>query len=144
MRAALGVIVSFVTMSMFVLALSLAPWFALGQDTVLEPGSFESTALFNAYAIALGILGAVFAGWLCVMIGRSRTAVLVLAVLCFAGGLMNVVMQHRKPDPGPRLDGLTVMEAVNLRKEPDWFTLLMPRSARSASFCPGGALSREA
>jgi len=126
MRAALGVIVSFVTMSMFVLALSLAPWFALGLDTVLEPGSFESTALFNAYAIALGILGAVFAGWLCATIGGSRTAVLVLAVLCFAGGLMNVVMQHRKPDPGPRLDGLTVMEAVNLRKEPDWFTLLMP------------------
>jgi MFS family permease len=126
MRAALGVIVSFTAMSVFVLALSLAPWFMLGLDTVLEPRRFETTALFNAYAIALGILGAVFAGWLCATIGRSRSAVLALAVLCFAGGLMNVVMQNRKPEPGPRPDALTVIEAVTLRKEPAWFTLLMP------------------
>jgi len=126
MRAALAVIVSFAAMSALVLALSLAPWFALGVDAVLEPGRFDSTATFNAYAIAIGLLGAVFAGWLCASIGRSRLGVLVLAVLCFAGGMMNAVMQYQKPEPGARRAGLTVLEAVNVRKEAVWFTLLMP------------------
>jgi len=68
----------------------------------------------------------VFGGWLCMRIGRSRIAVIVLAVLSFAGGMANAYAQHAKPAPGARLPGVTVMEAVNTRKEPAWFTLLMP------------------
>ena len=126
MRAALGVIVAFVCMTVLVLIFSLLPWFVLGVDAVLEPGRFDSTLLFNVYAVIVGVLGAVLAGWVCAGVGRSRTAVIVLAVICFLGGMANHFGQHHKPEPGVRAPGLSVMEVVAQRKEADWFTVTMP------------------
>ena len=126
MRAVLGVVVALVMMSVLVLAISLAPWRILGVDTVLEPGRFETVAAYDVYAVVIGIVGAVLGGWLCMRIGRSRPAVIVFAGLAFAGGMTNAYAQHAKPAPGPRAPGVSVMEAVNARQEPAWFTLLMP------------------
>jgi hypothetical protein len=139
MRAALGVIVAFVAMAVMILVVSLAPWFVLGVDGVLQPGRFESTMGFNVYAVAVGGLGAVVAGWICAAIGRSRGAVLVLAVLCFANGIANHVGQHHKPEPGAREPGVSVMDAVSARKEPDWFTVLMP-CLGVVGVCAGGLI----
>jgi len=126
MRAAVGVVVAFVLMMGLVLAVSLLPWRAFGSDTVLEPGRFDSKAWFDAYAVGVGVLAALAAGRLCAAIARSRRAVVVLAVLAFAGGMANVLQQRSKPEPGARLPGLTVWEAIERRKEAAWFTLLMP------------------
>lgn len=126
MRAFLGVVVAFVAMSVTVLALSLAPWFVFGVDGVLEAGRFDSTPITTAYALVVGVLGGAFAGWLCAGISRSRAAVYVLAVLCAGAGLTNHFSQHHKPEPGPRSAGVSVMDAVVQRKEPDWFTLVTP------------------
>jgi len=126
MRAVLGVVVSFVAMSVTVLAFSLAPWYVFGVDRVLEAGRFDSTVLFTSYALVVGVLGGVFAGWLCATIARSQIAVYVLAALCASAGLANHFGQHHKPEPGPRPPGVSVMEAVEQRKEPDWFTLMTP------------------
>ena len=57
MRAALGVIVALVTMMVVVLALSAAPWFVLGVDAVLKPGSFDTTTTYTAIAMAVAALG---------------------------------------------------------------------------------------
>ena len=86
MRNVLGVIIAFIGMSTVVLAASVAPWFAFGLDAVLQPGRFDSTVPFNIYAVLVGILGALFAGWLCATIARSRIAVISLAVLCVRRG----------------------------------------------------------
>jgi hypothetical protein len=126
MRAVAGVVVAFIVMSVLVLALSLAPWYLLGVDAVLEPGRFDSTPAFDAWAVIVGVAGAVLAGWICAAIGRSRIAVSILAVICVAGGFVNHFSQHHKPEPGVRAAGVSVMDAVNQRKEADWFTLLMP------------------
>jgi hypothetical protein len=126
MRAFLGVVVAFVTMSVTVLALSLAPWFVFGVDGVLQPGRFDSTPIYTGYALVVGVIGGAFAGWLCEAISRSRLAVYVLAVLCAGAGLTNHFSQQHKPAPGPRPAGVSVMDAVVQRKEPDWFTLASP------------------
>lgn len=126
MRAVLAVVVALIVMSVLVFALTIAPWLALGSDAVLEPGRFDGTTVYTTYAILIGVLGGVFGGWLCATIARSRVAVIVLAVLAFAGGLVNHFGQHHKPEPGPRPAGMSVMDAVAQRKEPDWFSLLMP------------------
>jgi hypothetical protein len=109
-------------MSVVVLAMSLAPWLVLGVDTVLEPGRFTTVPTYDVYAVVVGVVGAVLGGRTCVNIGRSRLAVIVLAVLSFAGGVTNAYAQHAKPAPGPRVPGVSVMEAINARKEPAWFT----------------------
>jgi hypothetical protein len=126
MRAALGVVVALVVMSVVVFAMSVAPWLILGVDTALEPGRFVTVPAYDVYAVVVGALGAALGGWLCIKIGRSRLAVIVLAVLSFAGGMTNAYAQHAKPAPGPRAPGVSAMEAVKARQEPAWFTLLMP------------------
>ena len=125
-RSILGVAVSFVAMSFGVLAVSVAPWFLLGLDGVMRPASFQTTAAITAYAVCVGIVGALAAGWLCGRITSSRYAVLSLAVLCLLGGLTNAFGQWKKPEPGIRVAGVTVGDAIAQRKEPAWFTLAMP------------------
>jgi nitrate/nitrite transporter NarK len=138
MRAALAVIVAFVSMSVVVFGLSVAPWFMFGLDAVLVPSRFDSTATFDAYAVVVGILGAMLGGWLCARLGRSRHAVLALAVMGFIGGMTNVVMQSRKPEPGARRPGVMVPDAIAARKEPLWFTLLMPCVGAAGILVGGG------
>jgi len=126
LRVLAGTLVAFLAMSIAVFALSVAPWFALGVDGVLKPGVFDTRPAFDAYAVFVGILGALFAGWLCARISRSKSAVLLLALLACAGGFVNALAQSRKPDPGPREARVTVTQAIAIRKEPAWFTLLIP------------------
>jgi uncharacterized protein YndB with AHSA1/START domain len=126
MRAIVAVVVAFVAMSAFVFGLSVAPWFALGLDGVLEPGRFRTFLAVDLYAAAVGAIGAWLAGALCLRIGRARGAVVVLALLCFGGGSVNAVGQLKKSEPGARGPGVTVSDAIAARKEPAWFALLMP------------------
>jgi hypothetical protein len=125
MRAIFAIIIAFAMMGSLILALSLAPWYILGVDAVLRPATFESTTAFNIYAVVVAIFGAISAGWVCARIGRSRSAVLSLALLCFAAGTTNAYMQSRKPEPGVPEPGLSVEDAIEQRKEPAWFTLLV-------------------
>jgi len=126
MRGILGVIVALLAMNVFIFALSIAPWFILGLDGVLLPGRFDSSNLFNFYAVLVSLCGALGAGWLCAKIGRSQIAIIVLAAICFAGGMVNAFVQLHKGPPGPREPGMTVFQAMALRKEPAWFGFLMP------------------
>jgi uncharacterized protein YndB with AHSA1/START domain len=125
-RSVLAVIVALVTMAVLVLVVSQLPWHILGVEAVLHPGRFDTTTIFDVYAVIVAALGGVYGGWVCGRISRSWTAVIVLAALSFAGGTANVVGHALKPVPGPRGPGVTVFEAVGQRKEPYWFTILMP------------------
>lgn len=102
MRPTLGVIVAFVAMMALVLGLSMGLWFALGVDGVLLPGRFDGTSTLNVWAVLACVVGGLFAGWLCATISRSRTATIVLAVLCFLNGAGNAFAHWNKPEPGPR------------------------------------------
>ena len=126
MRTVLGVIVALLTMVVVVSAVSVAPWLVLGVDAVLKPGGFDTTTSYTAIALVAAALGGLIGGGICSALTRSRTAVYVLAVFALVGGMTNVVGQARKPQPGPRASGLTVTEAITQRKEPMWFTLVIP------------------
>jgi hypothetical protein len=136
-RPTLGVIVSFVAMMALVLGLSLGLWFALGVDGVLRPGGFDGTIILNIWAVLAGVAGGLFAGWLCASISRSRIAIIVLAALCFANGAGNALAHWNKPEPGLREARLTIMQAIEKRKEPLWFTLLMPVAGSSSALLSG-------
>ncbi len=139
-----GVVLSLIAMAALVFAGSIALWFAVGVDRVLTPGSFDGTQLLNVWSVAVSIVGALGAGWLCFRISESRAAVVVFACLCLVMGLGNALGQRGKPEPGPRPSGLSVLEAVKLRKEPEWFTLLVPVVGALGALVGGGVFSRRA
>jgi hypothetical protein len=141
-RAIAGVVVSLGAMAALVFAGSIALWFALGVDRVLAPASFDGTPLLNAWSVAVSVVGALAGGWLCWRISGSRTPVIVFACLCLLMGLGNAFGQRAKPEPGPRPSGLSVMEAVKLRKEPAWFTFLVPVIGAVGALVGGGVIPR--
>lgn len=149
LRGVLAVVVSLIAMAGVVLLASLSLWFIFGVGGVLRPGTFDATPLSNAAFIAIGLFGAALGGWLCATISRSYRAVAVFGGLCLVMGLLNTAAQHSKPDPGPRNDDapgtITVTRAVALRKEPAWFTLLMPIVGAPTAWIAGRAtLNRSA
>jgi hypothetical protein len=126
-----------IAMMALVLGLSMGLWFALGVDGVLLPGRFDGTTVLNCWTVMAGVVGGIFAGWLCATISRSRTAIIVLAMLCFINGAGNAVAHWVKAEPGSRAPGLTIMEAIEKRKEPAWFTLLMPIAGSCSALLSG-------
>jgi hypothetical protein len=125
-RTAIGIIVALVVMSVVTFALSVAPWFVLGLDAVLEPGRFDTVRAYDLYALAVAFGGAVLGGWLAATIGRSRIAVFVLAGFAVAGGVTNAVQQAGRPEPGARTSGVPVQQVMQTRREPAWYTWLIP------------------
>lgn len=140
MRKILAVVVSFVAMSILVFGLSIAPWFLLGLDRVMQPERFVTVRGYDVYAVLVSVSGALFAGWLCAAIGRSRAAVLILAFVAVAAGLTNAAAQGRKPAPPARAANIAVPTAMMQRKEPVWFTLLVPFAGAIAIMIGGGRL----
>jgi len=126
MRSVIGVVAALILMSALTFALSALPWFALGIDTVLQPARFDSVVGYDIFAVAAGITGAAVGGLACARITRSRNAIIVLAAIAFVGGAANAVAQSNKPEPERRVPGLSVRQAIQTRKEPMWFTWLMP------------------
>jgi uncharacterized protein YndB with AHSA1/START domain len=126
MRSVLAVVTALVVVAVAVYALCIVPWFALGLDAVLEPGRYDTTTAYNIFAIGVAFAGAVGGGWLCARIGKSLNALLVFAGLGFLGGVANVGVHAMKPEPEARQPGLSVLEAAAKRKEPFWFTAVMP------------------
>jgi hypothetical protein len=125
-RSILGVIASLIAMAILVSVLSVALWFVLGVDGVLKPATFDAMPVLTIWSVLAAFIGALFGGWMCLKISKSRTAVLVFAILAILLGLLNATMQQGKPTPGPREPGLSVFDAIQKRKEPIWFTLLVP------------------
>jgi uncharacterized protein YndB with AHSA1/START domain len=144
MRQVLAVAVPLLFMAAFVLVASLLPWWVFGVESVLQPGSFDATPALAAWSVAAGALGALFAGRLCAAIGNSRRTVAVFALLCLLGGTGTAIAQHGKPEPGARAAGLPVADAVGRRKEPPWFTLLMPVLGAALALAGGRRAGRVA
>jgi hypothetical protein len=133
-RSIIAVVVGFVIGFVLWSALFLALWFTLGVDGVLQKGSYEGNMAMNIGAPLCSILGGIGAGWLCWAIGRSPKAVYILAAILFIGNALSGVAAVQKPEPGPRPDGQSVMQALQAGKQPSWFALLNP------IFIAGGAL----
>jgi uncharacterized membrane protein len=126
MRTVIAVIVGFVSMAVFTFALSIAPWYLFGVDTVLEQGRFETTPLITVYSVAIAFIGALLGGLIVKQIGRRMAGVVILAFLGLIVGTANAIGQINKPEPGARESDVTVMQAMSARKEPEWFTFLIP------------------
>ncbi len=129
-------------MSIFIFALSIAPWFIFGIDRVLLSGSFDTIPSITVYSLVVSLIGALLGGILCAFIGRSRNAVFVLAVISFLLGTVNAIAQLGKPEPEPRRTGVTVMEAVQKRKEATWYAFLIPLLGAGGMLTTGLALTK--
>ncbi len=125
-RAIVAVVVGYIALFIVVMCLFLGLWFVLGVDGVLQPGTFKGTMALNVGAVATSIVGALAGGVVCGLIAKTRTPVKVLAGIVLVLGLAAAVSTVMKPEPGERKPGLTVMEALQQGREPNWFAIVNP------------------
>ena len=125
-RAILAVVAGYIVIALLAAGLFVGLWIVLGVDGVLQPGTFQGNMTLNVAAVVISLIAAIAGGWMCAKIAKSRTPPRVLAGIVLVLGLAMALSGINKPDPGPRVPGLTVFQALQQGKEPTWYALLNP------------------
>lgn len=127
LRSIIAVVASYIAMAVLIGVAFAGMWFGLGPDRLLKPGSYQGSIVITILAPLLTIIGGLFGGWMCAKIGRSTTPVKVLAGIVLVLGLIMAYFTLQKPYPAdPRPAGMTVMQIMEVGREPTWFALANP------------------
>lgn len=127
LRSIIAVVVTYIAMAVLIGVAFAGMWFGLGPDRLLQPGSYQGSIVITILAPLLTIMGGLFGGWMCAKIGRSTTSVKVLAGIVLVLGLIMAYFTLQKPYPAdPRPAGMTVMQIMEIGREPTWFAIANP------------------
>lgn len=138
-RSIVSVTVGYVVLAVVVMSCFLGLWVVLGVDGVLQPGTFKGKMSLNVGAVAASIVGALAGGIVCGLIAKKLTPVKVFAGIVLVLGLVAAAVGIQKPEPGERKPGLTVREALEQGREPDWYLIVNPLIG-AAGVLAGGML----
>lgn len=126
-RSIVAVVVTYVVMTVLVMGLFAAMWFGLGPNRLLQPGSFKGNMLISALAPAITLACGMFGGWMCGKIARGGGAVKALAGVVLVIGLTMAYFTLQKPFPAdPRDPNMTVMQIMEVGREPTWVAIFNP------------------
>lgn len=128
LRSILAVILSYIAMTILIIAVFSAMWFGLGPDRLLVPGTWDGGLLLTIAAPGITLLAGLFGGWMCAKIAPGkRGPVMVLAAVVLVLGLVMAVVTLQKPAPtGPRDPGMTMQQIMEKGREPAWVAIGNP------------------
>ena len=125
LRAILSVIAGFAVMVVITMLLIPAA-ILLGTDRAFQPGTFQSAPVLLALDMVLGVAAALAGGAVCTLIARTHRPAPVLACFVVVMGLLNAVMEGKKPDPGPRTGPVSFQLAMEKGRSPGWYFWTLP------------------
>lgn len=129
-RSTGGVLLGFVVIAAVPILGRLAIDSLVPPDNLLQPGGFAPTGLFIGLQLALALIAAVLAGFLCRMAAGHFRAVLVLASIAaiMAGlhALMLVTLPQAPPEARTGNEPPQVVQAQLQAAQPHWLTLAIP------------------
>jgi hypothetical protein len=70
-------------------------------------------------------------------VARPRNAIITLVAIAFLSGAANAIAQSNKQERGRREPGVAFIQAIQIRKEPAWFTWLLPRAGAAVVLLAG-------
>jgi hypothetical protein len=128
LRPILGVIVSYAFLFLLWTALFLGAYALLGPERAFQPDSYEVSTFWLVLSGVITFFGAIAAGYLCALIGRSTRACQVLAFVVFLIAILLCIKAMRRDVGGlhVRAGDVTMVEAVQLAVSPTWMHLLSP------------------
>jgi hypothetical protein len=137
-RSIVAVVVTYVVMFVFILAVFSAMWFGLGPNRLMEPGSFKGNMFLCIAAPSLTVVAGLFGGWMCAKIARSGKPVIALAGVVLVLGAITSSMTLQKPEPtGPRDPAMTATELMEKGREPTWLAIFNPIGGAAAVLIGG-------
>ena len=143
LRSSLAVVLTYVAMSLVIIASFASLWLGLGPDRLLMPGSFKGNLFFCITAPAITVVVGLLGGVMCAKIARGgRTPVLVLAGMVLVLGAITAAFILQKPFPSdPRPPGMTLQEMMEVGREPTWLAIFNPIGGALAVFAGGVLLA---
>lgn len=87
-RNILGVIVGYLSMAIFIFVAFTVFYLVLGADGAFEPGFYKVSTTWLIGSILLGIISALFGGWVCTLIARNHKAGIVLTGIVLVLGIL--------------------------------------------------------
>jgi hypothetical protein len=142
-RSIVAVVAGYLVMVVLVIAafsLSIvAPDFAFQKD------SFEVTAAWLVFTLAVSFAAAIVGGFVCAWIARRRSATHALAALAIVLGLGGAVsnLTKERPTASESAAGLSVMARSERAVQPNWYAFALPFVA-AAGILIGGRLRSSA
>jgi len=70
LRAAAGALLGYLVISVLVAAGFAVAWALLGADRAFQPGSWDTSTIWNLTAVVLGLTSAVAGGWVCTKVAK--------------------------------------------------------------------------
>lgn len=126
-RTALGAIVGYVVMLIFIIATFTVVAPLLGMERLFEPGTWDASSFWLTISISLSVVGAILGGMVATRVGRSPRAATWLAVLVFVlGTAMAVSGVNETTRGGPRAPEATIADAGAHTRQPTWLMYLNP------------------
>jgi hypothetical protein len=139
LRNILGAIAGYVVMFIFIFLTFSAAYLAMGADTAFAAGGYDVTMTWILVSTVLGFIGAVIAGYVAAAIGKSGTAVKILAGIVLVLGLLTAVMVAVSPKPTDARTAATPnMEAMTKAQTPLWVAILNPLIGIAGVMVGGG------
>ena len=143
LRKIAGVIGGYVFMFAFIIGTFTALYAVLGTERSYQPNSYEVSMLWIVSTFILGLFAAVFAGWMCYLISRSKGAVKVLAGIVLVLGLAMGIFQIVNSKPETLREGeVSREEAMEKSQAPLWVAFLNPMIG-VIGILIGGSLKKE-
>jgi hypothetical protein len=113
-----------------VMAVLVVLGFALAMvvpDFAFEKDSFDVSTGWILFTLMVSLVAAAAGGLVAAIIARRHSAVLVLAILAFAIGLLSATANRAKEKPSnDAVAGMSTLERAKNAKQPDWYAFLLP------------------
>jgi hypothetical protein len=127
LKSILAIIVSYIVMAIFLVAVFVAAYLALGADRVFQVGTYAASPLWLTFYAIANLCAAILGGYICAAISRSKNTCRIFAGIVFALALLLCVPAMRA-DQTPRLrtGNVPTMAAIHQAQIPIWMHLLNP------------------
>ena len=126
LRSIVGVIVGYVVLSVFVVAIFTGAYLVLGAERIFQPDSYEVSTPWLVLSAALSLCGSILAGYVCAAISQSRRTCQVFAGIVLIVLILFCIPKMRDPTPHVRAGEVSRMDAMQLTQMPIWMHLLNP------------------
>jgi MFS family permease len=128
LKSILAIIVSYVVMFIFFMAVFTGCYFALGPERIFQPDSYEVSILWLILTLVMSFVGSMLGGLLCAAISKSWRTCQVFALIIFLLTLLSCLSALRRdPDaPNVRAGEVSNLDAMKLAVTPMWLHLVNP------------------
>ncbi len=139
-----AVVVGYLVMVVVVFACLTSAYLAMGAERAFKPESYEVTVLWLVVWFFVSVGAALTGGRICGLIGKTRVAVISLAIVVLVLGSLSALPALKPPvgESKPRTSGPSNLEAMMSAKQPNWVLFLTPIIGVVGVLAGGRAVTR--